>query len=62
MTKDLTPIYRKYKGKWVAMDDNFAKVVVSGNTSSSVYQKAKKLGYEIPNLFRVPSNLNAYIG
>jgi len=62
MTKDLTPIYRKYKGKWVAMDDNFVKVVVSGNTSSSVYQKAKKLGYEIPNLFRVPSNLNAYIG
>jgi len=62
MTKDLTPIYKKYKGKWVAMDDNFAKVLVSGNTSSSVYQKAKKLGYKIPNLFRVPSNLNAYIG
>jgi len=62
MTKDLTPIYRKYKGKWVAMDDNFVKVVVSGKTSSSVYQKAKKLGYEIPNIFRVPSNLNAYIG
>lgn len=62
MTKDFTPIYKRYKGRWVAMDDGFAKVVVSGQTSSTVYQKAKKKGYKIPNVFRVPSNLNAFIG
>ena len=62
MTKDLTYVYKNYKGKWVAMDNSFVKVVVSGNTSSAVYQKAKKMGYKIPNIFRVPSNLNAYIG
>ncbi|KKR61573.1 MAG: hypothetical protein UU02_C0057G0011 [Candidatus Woesebacteria bacterium GW2011_GWA1_40_43] len=53
MTKDLTPVYKKYKGKWVAMDDRFAKVVVSGKTSSFVYRKAKKMGYKVPNIFRV---------
>lgn len=62
MTKDLTSVYKNYKGKWVAMDNSFVKVVVAGNTSSVVYQKAKKLGYQIPNIIRVPSNLNAYIG
>jgi len=62
MTKDLTSVYKNYKGKWVAMDNDFAKVVVAGNTSTAVYQRAKKLGYQIPNVIRVPSNLNAYIG
>lgn len=62
MTKDLSLVYKKYKGRWVAMDDHFSKVVVSGKTSSVVYQKAKKLGYKVPNLFLVPSNLTAFIG
>lgn len=62
MTKDLTQVYKSYRGKWVAMDNNFVKVVVAGSTSSTVYKKAKKLGYRIPNIIRVPSNLNAYIG
>ena len=62
MTKDLTSVYKNYKGKWVAMDDHFAKVVISGKTSSFVYQKAKKMGYKVPNIFRVPSNLTAFIG
>jgi len=44
------------------MDDDFAKVVVSGKTSSFVYKKAKKMGYKIPNVFLVPSNLTAFIG
>lgn len=62
MTKDLTPIYKKYKGRWVAMDDNFRKVIISGKTSSSVYESAKKMGYKIPNIFKVPSDLTAFIG
>lgn len=62
MTKDLTPVYKKYKGKWVAMGDRFVKVVASGKSSSFVYQKAKKMGYKVPNILRVPSNLTAFIG
>jgi hypothetical protein len=62
MTNDLTGVYKKYKGKWVAMDDSFKKVVASGNSAKNVYSKAKKSGFEIPNLFKVPSNLNAYVG
>ncbi len=62
MTKDFTPIYKKYKGKWVAMSDGFNKVVASGASAKLVYKKAKDLGYEVPNIFKVPSNLNAYIG
>ena len=62
MTKDLTSVYKKYKGKWVAMDDSFLKVVVAGKTSSFVYQKAKKMGYKVPNIFQVPSDLTAFVG
>ena len=62
MTKDLTGVYKKYKGKWVAMDNGFKKVVVSGQSSTAVYKKAKLLGYSIPNLFKVPVNTSAYIG
>lgn len=62
MTKDLTPIYKKYKGRWVATTDGFIKVIASGSSAVLVYNKAKRLGYKVPNLFRVPSNLNAYIG
>jgi hypothetical protein len=52
VTKDLTPVYKKYKGKWVAMDDGFAKVVVSGKTSLFVYQKAKKWVIRSPTFSR----------
>lgn len=62
MTKNFTPIYKKYMGQWVAMSDGFNKVVASGSSAKIVYKKAKNLGYEVPNLFKVPSNLNAYIG
>jgi len=62
MTKDFTLIYKEYKGKWVAMNEGFNKVIASGATAKLVYKKAKHMGYEIPNLFKVPSNLNAYIG
>lgn len=62
MTKDFTPIYKKFKGKWVAMNDGFNAVVASGSDAKKVYKKAKDMGYEIPNLFKVPLNLNVYIG
>ena len=62
MTKDLTSVYKKYKGKWVAMNDSFTEVLVSGKTSSFVFQKAKKMGYKVPNIFQVPSNLTAFVG
>lgn len=62
MTIDLTPIYKKHKGKWVALNDNYSNVVASGNTAPQVYKIAKQKGYKIPKLFKVPSNLTAYIG
>lgn len=62
MTKDFTNIYKKYKGKWVAMNEGFNKVVASGSNAKVLYKKAQKMGYEVPNLFKVPSNNNAYIG
>lgn len=62
MTIDLTAIYRKHKGRWVALNENYSKVVASGNSAPQVYKIAKKKGYRIPKLLKVPSNLTAYIG
>ena len=62
MTKDLTPIYKKYKGRWVALDKDYKTVIASGNSAKLVYQKAKKKSKNLPRLFKVPSSLTPYIG
>ncbi|MBI4153589.1 hypothetical protein HY503_01145 [Candidatus Woesebacteria bacterium] len=62
MTIDITPIYEKYRGKWVAVDDSFKKVVNSGTNAKSVYKEAIKKGYTTPNLFKVPTKILPYIG
>lgn len=62
MTKDLTSVYKKYKGSWVAFDKDYSRVIASGKNASTVFNKAKKKTNKTPKLFKVPSNLTAYIG
>ena len=55
---DMTKIYRKYKGKWVALTSDEKSVISSGNTAKEVYDKAHKKGFEEPILMQVPKYLN----
>lgn len=52
--KNLTNIYKKYKGLWVAFDENIKKVITSDPSAKKAYDTAVKMGNPKPTLFKVP--------
>lgn len=62
MTIDLTKIFKKYKGLWVAFKEDNKTVIASGKTVREVMGKAQKKGFEQPILFHVPIKILPYIG
>jgi len=62
MAIDWTQIYRKYKGLWVALEDDEKTVISSGKTAKEAWEKAKEKGRNKPILFRVPTKIIAYVG
>ena len=55
---DMTKIYRKYKGKWVALTPDRKTVVASGQTLKKILEDAKKKGLEHPIVMQIPAYLN----
>ena len=62
MAIDWTKIFEKYKGLWVALEDNEKTVVASGKTAKEAWEHAHKKGYKEPILTKMPSRLMPYIG
>jgi len=62
MAIDWTKIYKKYRGLWVALEDDEKTVISSGKTAKKAWDDARKKGYEKPILFRVPTEIRAYVG
>lgn len=62
MAHDFTLIYKKYAGKWIALDKKLLKVISSSNNAKVVYEKAIKLGCDNPTLFKVPEKNIPYFG
>ena len=62
MAIDWTPIFKKYKGKWVALEDDEVTVVGVGNTAKEAWEKARKKGHDNPILTNVPKKLITYVG
>ena len=60
--KDLTPVYKKYKGQWVALKDDEVSVIANGEKAKDVWEKAVKKGFKNPIIFKVPSKLMPYVG
>lgn len=58
---DLTPIYEKYKGLWVALI-NETQVISANKSVRKVVEEAKKKGYDKPLLFKVPKNNLPFVG
>jgi len=55
---DFVYICEKFKGKWVALS-NKGEVIASGINAKKVFDEAKKKGYKIPILFKVPTSQSA---
>lgn len=62
MNIDIKKVIKNYGGKWVVLNDNSSKIVLSGKDAKTVYEKAKKKGFKIPTLFKVPSKYVPYVG
>ena len=62
MAIDLTNIYRKYKGLWVALKEDKVTVVASGQTVNEALNEAKNKGFDDPILFKVPTRIIPQIG
>ena len=62
MAIDWTKIYHRYKGLWVALQDDERTVVSSGKTAQEELGQAKAKGYGNPILFRVPTEIVPYVG
>ncbi len=58
---DWRPIYRKYKGLWVALEQDEVTVIASGKTAKEAFDKAHATGYKRPILFRVPKDPAQYL-
>ena len=54
---DWSDIYKRYKGKWVALAQDEQTVLASGKTAKAVWNKARKSGYLKPILTKMPSEL-----
>lgn len=62
MAIDWTKIYKKYKGLWVALEDDEKTVIASGKTAKEAFLSAQEKGYEKPILTHVPEKLVGYVG
>ena len=61
MAIDLTNIYKKYKGLWVALDKNW-KLVSYDKDIKKAHKKASVKGFKEPIMFKVPTKNTAYFG
>ena len=55
---DWTPIYEKYKGKWVGLAKDQITVLCAGDTLKEAMEEARKKPEERPSYMRVPENLD----
>lgn len=62
MKKDLTSLYKQYKGLWITLDEKLKKVISSDKQADKAYKKAIEQGYKKPTLFKVPAENLPYFG
>jgi len=62
MNTNLTKIFEKYRGLWVALDGSLKKVISSDKNAEKAYKQALDKGYKKPTLFKVPQENLPYFG
>ena len=62
MNTNLTKIFNKYNGLWVALDDSLKKVISYNKNAEKAYKEALDKGYKKPTLFKVPQENLPYFG
>lgn len=58
---DMTKIYKKYAGMWVALDESRTKALAAGKTAQEALQASKKKGTPNPIITKIPTENFGYI-
>lgn len=58
---DLSDIYKKHKGEWVAVREDTVEVVGSGETVEEALQEAEEKGVKNSSLLKVPKKTGTKI-
>lgn len=59
---DWTKIYQKYKGLWVALEDDEKTVIAAGKNLKEASKKAEKRGFKNPIFMQIPKKMTYFIG
>lgn len=59
---DWTKIYKKHKGKWVALKDDEETVISSDKELAKALKKAIKKGFQNPIILKVPEDFIPVVG
>lgn len=62
MAINWTDIFNRYRGLWVALDDDEKTVIAFGNTAEDALKNAQKKGDKKPILSHMPEELITYVG
>jgi hypothetical protein len=62
MAINWTPIYKKYKGKWIALKTDEKTVIASADSAKDANNKAIKKGIKNPILSFVPVRISTMVG
>ena len=58
---DMTKIYKKYPGMWVALNETKTKALASGSTAKEALQASRKQGVRNPIITKIPTENLGYI-
>ncbi len=62
MVINWTDIYKKYKGKWIALKNDEKTVIASADSAKDAHRKAMDRGLKNPILSYVPVQITPMIG
>ncbi len=60
--RDWTHLFKRYRGKWVALKDDEQTVAGSGPSLKAAKAAAEKDGVSNPILMRIPKNVTNFVG
>ena len=58
---DMTKIYKKYSGMWVALNEGRTKALATGKTAKEALCASKKKGARNPIITKIPTENFGYI-
>jgi hypothetical protein len=61
-TIDWSSIYKKYKGKWVALAEDEKTVLSFGTSAKVIIKKSHDAGYKNPIITKMPQKLITCVG